>query len=109
MFEAGLAILMVALIVYCVKLNKRLASLRSHDAEITNMIAGLQEASERAEQSVQRLKSAGLSAELSLRAAMEDAAAIQADLARRVVTPAPTPAQTPPTLKEKDFSSPQAP
>lgn len=81
-FEAGMATLMVALIVYCVKLNRRLVVLRSQDAEINQLIAGLRDASERAEQSVQRLKAAGLSAERSLRTAIEDATAAQSRLAR---------------------------
>jgi hypothetical protein len=81
LLEAGMAVLMTALIVYCVKLNRRLSLLRSQDAEIKELIAGFREASERAELSVQRLKAAGLAAERSLRGAMEDAAAMRTELA----------------------------
>ena len=84
LFEAGLATLMVALIFYCIKLNRRLSLLRNHNTEIADMIAGLRDASERAEQSVQRLKAAGISAERSLRSAIEDAAVARDDLARHV-------------------------
>lgn len=89
LFEAGLATLMVALIVYCIKLNKRLSLLRSQNAEIADMMVGLRDASERAEQSVQHLKSAGLSAERSLRSAIEDAAVAQAALVRLAVPSSP--------------------
>ena len=86
LFEAGLATLMVALIVYCIKLNKRLSLLRNQNAEFADMMAGLREASERAEQSVQHFKVAGLLAERSLRSVIEDAAVAQVDLSRLVAT-----------------------
>ena len=86
LFEAGLATLMVALIVYCIKLNKRLSLLRNQNAEFADMMAGLRETSERAEQSVQHLKVAGLLAERSLRSVIEDAAVAQVDLSRLVAT-----------------------
>lgn len=84
LFEAVLATLMVALIVYCIKLNRRLSLLRDQNAEFADMMAGLGEASERAEQSVQHLKAAGLSSEKSLRSVIEDAAVAQATLSRLV-------------------------
>ncbi len=97
LFEAGLATLMVALIVYCIKLNKRLSLLRSQNAEFADMMAGLSEASERAEQSVQHLKAAGLSVEKSLRSVIEDATIARQDLSRLAATTsrvtAPQPAQ----------------
>jgi hypothetical protein len=83
-FEAGLATLMVVLIVYCIKLNKRLSLLRNQNAEFADMMIGLKESSERAEQSVQHLKAAGLSAERSLRSVIDDATAVQAALMRQV-------------------------
>jgi hypothetical protein len=95
LFEAVLATLMVALIVYCIKLNKRLSLLRNQNAEFADMMVGLGEASERAEQSVQHLKAAGLSAERSLRSVIEDAAVAQADLSRLVAaSPQVTATQT---------------
>lgn len=100
LFEAVLATLMVALIVYCIKLNRRLSLLRDQNAQFVDMISGLDEASERAEQSVQHLKAAGLSAESSLRSVIADAVVAQADLAQLVATssqfaspPAPQPQQ----------------
>jgi hypothetical protein len=82
LLDAGLATLMVALIVYCIKLNRRLSLLRNQSAEFADMMTGLNEASARAEQSVQHLKAAGLSAEKSLRSVIAEAAVKQADLSR---------------------------
>lgn len=84
LFEAVLAVLMVALIIYCIKLNRRLSTLRDQNAEFADMLTGLNEASERAEQAVRHLKSAGLSAEKSLRSVIEDASAVKVDLSRLV-------------------------
>lgn len=84
--EAGLAVLMAVLIVYCIKLNKRLTLLRNQNAEFADMMTGLNEASDRAEQSVQHLKATGLSTEKSLRSAIEDAATVKTELSRLVTT-----------------------
>lgn len=73
LFEVVMALLMLALIVYCVKLNRGLAAVRGQDEQIKQMIAELNSAADRAEASVARLKSAGLSAEAAVRAAIEDA------------------------------------
>lgn len=81
LLEACMAALMAALIVYCVKLNRRLALLREQGAEIRELVTGLRDASERADLSVQRLKAAGLAAERSLRGAIEDASTMRASLA----------------------------
>lgn len=89
LLEAVLAFLMIALIVYCIRLNRRLTLLRSQNAEFTDMMAGLREASERAEQSVQHLKATGLSVERSLRSAIEDAGRARADLSRLLATASP--------------------
>lgn len=80
--EAVLATLMVALIIYCIKLNRRLSLLREQNAEFANMMEGLGEASARAEQSVGHLKAAGLTAEKSLRSAIADAAVAQEGLSQ---------------------------
>ena len=82
LLDAGLATLMVALIVYCIKLNRRLTLLRNQSAEFADMMTGLNEASARAEQAVQHLKTAGLSAEKSLRSVIAEASVKQADLSR---------------------------
>lgn len=121
LFEAGLAVLMAALIVYCVKLNRRLAALRSQNAEIGELVAGLRDASERADLSVQRLKAAGLAAERSLRAAIGEATAAQARLARLAdtgkaaapsvqaaspATPKPAAAAAPPSARAAGTAAP---
>ncbi len=80
LLEGGMAVLMAALIGYCVKLNRHLSLLRNQDSEIRDLIAGLRDASERADVSVQRLKAAGLAAERSLRSAIEEASAKRLEL-----------------------------
>lgn len=79
LFEGVMATLMVALIIYCVKLDRRLTLLRNQDTQMAEMIAGFRDASDRAEQSAQRLKAAGLAAERSLRAAMLEAEAMRSE------------------------------
>ncbi|NKB20108.1 MAG: hypothetical protein GKS01_06125 [Alphaproteobacteria bacterium] len=79
-FEAGLAVLMTVLIIYRIILNKRLAAIRSQDADLKEMTASFDAASQRAEASVSRLKSAGLAAESSLRAAIAEAEGVRASI-----------------------------
>ena len=76
-FEVGLAVLMIVLIIYCVILNKRLAAIRSQDTDIQAMTASFEAASQRAEESVGHIKAAGLAAERSLRVAIEDAEGVK--------------------------------
>jgi hypothetical protein len=97
LFEGVMATLMVALIIYCVKLNRRLAMLRNQEAEMAEMIAGFRDASDRAEQSAQRLKAAGLAAERSLRGAILEAEAAQRDLSRSSAPAAPAAPEPPAT------------
>ena len=80
-FEGALALLMIALIVYCVKLNRGLAAIRASDTQINELIGRLIEASDRAEASVAQLKAVGVARERALRAAIEDAEAMRASLA----------------------------
>ena len=58
-FEGIVAALMVALIVYCIRLERRLAALRQNDAPIRALIGELQSAAERAEAAGGHLKAAG--------------------------------------------------
>jgi len=83
LFEVIMALLMLALIIYCVKLNRGLAAIRGQDEQIKRMIAELNMAAERAEASVARLKTAGLSAEAGVRASIEDAEQARRSLAIR--------------------------
>ncbi len=83
LFEGITALLMVALIVYCVKLNRGLAGVRGQDDQIKQMIIELNRAADRADASVSRLKAAGLTAEAAVRAAMQDADRLRIDLAAR--------------------------
>ena len=83
LFEGVVAALMIALIVYCVRLDRRLAVLRENDEPIRALIAELHKAAERAEASVGHLKAAGLDAERSLQQAIRTAQAVEDDLVRR--------------------------
>ena len=83
-FESVLAMLMIAMIVYAVKLNRRLVGLRERDAEMQDIITRFVEASDRAEASVARLKAAGLEAERSLRLTIERAEVLRGELATTV-------------------------
>lgn len=87
LFEAGLAVLISVLIYYCIKLNRRLETIREKDEQITAMIASFTEASERTEASVSRLKAAGVAAERTVRAAIADAEAVRAELVRHAALP----------------------
>ena len=95
LFEGVMACLMVALIIYCVKLNRRLTLLRSQNTEMAEMMAGFRDASDRAEQSAQRLKAAGLAAERSLRAAILEAEAVRRDLSPMATPLTPPQTETP--------------
>jgi hypothetical protein len=113
MLEAGLAVLMAVLIVYCIKLNKRLTTLRNQNAEFATMMTGLNEASERAEQAIQLLKATGLSTEKSLRSAIEDASVVQVEVSRLVTSLSQATEQTMPRQPQPDvapagLSSPKA-
>jgi hypothetical protein len=85
LFEAGLAVLIAVLIFYCIRLNRKLETIREKDEQITAMIASFTEASERAEASVSHLKEAGIAAERTLRTAIADAEAVRAELVRHSV------------------------
>lgn len=99
-FEGIVAALMVAMIVYCIRLDRRLGALRQNDAPIRALIGELQAAAERAEGAVGHLKAAGLDAERSLQQAIRTAQAVEDDLVRRgrfaTVSSAPRGAAEPP-------------
>ncbi|MPY72138.1 MAG: hypothetical protein GEU92_18925 [Alphaproteobacteria bacterium] len=78
--DVAMAGLMVALLVYCVKLNRRLAAVRDSDTEIRQMIVELQTAADRAEASVGALKTAGVEAERLLRVQVVRAEALRDEL-----------------------------
>lgn len=80
-FDGVLAVLMILLIVYCVKLNRGLVAIRSSDTQINDLIGRLIEASDRAQASVQQLKAVGVAQERALRTAIADADAARARLA----------------------------
>lgn len=80
-FDGALALLMVVLIAYCVKLNRGLSAIRSSDTQINALIARLIESSDRAEASIVQLKAVGVAQERALRAAIADAEKLMGRLA----------------------------
>lgn len=82
LFDAVMAGLLIAMMVFAIKLNRRLVSLRERDAEIRAMIDQFRAAADQADASATRLKSTGIEAERSLRATLQEAESMRDDLAR---------------------------
>lgn len=82
LFDAVMAGLLIAMMVFAIKLNRRLLSLRERDAEIRVMIDQFRAAADQADASATKLKSTGIEAERTLRAALQEAASMRDDLAR---------------------------
>ncbi len=61
------AVLLIVMIGYCIMLNKRLDGLRKSHLELSKLVATLNQASERAQSSVQQLKTMGQEAEHALK------------------------------------------
>ena len=97
LFDAVMAGLLIALMVFSIKLNRRLVSLRERDAEIRAMIDQFRTAADQADASATRLKAAGIEAERSLRATLQDAASLRDELARLTALRA---AATPASVKD---------
>ena len=74
------AALLVATIVYAVRLNKRLAVLREDRAQLQDMIKGLQKATEQADEAVGGLRLSAADAGRSLHDVVERAQALKSDL-----------------------------
>jgi hypothetical protein len=79
-FEAAVSALLVAVIIYAVKLNQRLGGLRERESELQDLITRFNEASRRAEASAATLRSVGTEAERSLRVMVDRAQALRDDL-----------------------------
>jgi uncharacterized protein DUF6468 len=79
-FEGAVSLLLIAVIVYSVKLNTRIVGLRSREGELKQMIAQFNEAAVQAEASAGHLKSVGTAAERNLRVTIERAQALRDDL-----------------------------
>lgn len=74
------AVLLVATIVYAVRLNKRLAVLREDRAQLQDMIKGLQKATEQADEAVGGLRLSAADAGRSLHDVVERAQSLKSDL-----------------------------
>ena len=87
--DLAMAGLMIALIVYCAKLNRRLGAIRDNDAEIRKLVDELRSAADRADASVNVLKAAGVEAERSLRVQVLRAEALRGELGAAAARAAP--------------------
>ncbi len=74
------ASLLIATIVYAVRLNKRLAVLRDDRAQLQDMIKGLQKATEQADEAVGGLRLSAADAGRSLHDVVERAQSLKSDL-----------------------------
>lgn len=79
-FEGAVSGLLIAVIVYAVKLNRRILALRSQEGELKEMIGQFNDAALQAEISAGHLKTAGTDSERNLRATIERAQAMRDDL-----------------------------
>lgn len=79
-FEGLVSVLLVAVIVYAVKLNGRIVALRSQESGLKEMIAQFNEAATQAEVSASHLTAAGMDSERNLRTTIERAQAMRDDL-----------------------------
>jgi len=78
--DAVVAVLLIATIVFAVKLNGRLAALRNDSERLQGLIRGLQESSGAAEEAVAALKMTAGDAGRALQATIEQARKLDADL-----------------------------
>jgi hypothetical protein len=75
------AILLIATILFAIRLSARLSALRGDSGRLEKLISGLQVASARAEEAVSTLKSAAEDAGQRLQAAVDKAEVLKADIA----------------------------
>ena len=75
------ALLLSATIGFCIVLNRRLSALRRNESELKQVLAQFNEAAERAETGVARLKEVGNETAATLRERIGEAKALRDDLA----------------------------
>lgn len=78
--DALIAVLLVATIVWCVLLNRRLVGLRRHQSELAGLITELNVATERAEAGIAELKHNAEAAGATLQSSIERAQRLNDDL-----------------------------
>lgn len=83
-FEGVVAALLVAVIVYAIKLNGRILALRTQESDLKEMIAQFHDAATQAGESADHLKTVGLESERNLRVTVERAQAMRDDLFRAI-------------------------
>jgi hypothetical protein len=79
-FDAALAGLLAVMIFYSVRLNKRILLLRDREGELQQMISQFNDSSVIAQESAQKLRSAGTEAEFGVKAAIAKGMALRNDL-----------------------------
>ncbi len=79
--EAALAVLLVVTIGYCFTLNRRLSSLRAEQESLGDLITGLNQAAERAEDGVRQLRTVSQTTEQTLKGEISHARALADELA----------------------------
>jgi|GEM_PF-1064476 len=76
-----IACLLVAVIVYALRLNKNLSVLQQSKSELEKMLAGFTESTEKAEQAIQKVKDASTQNRESLNKLLSEAETLREDLA----------------------------
>lgn len=79
-FDCLLAGLLAAMIYYAVKLNQRIVMLREREGELQSMMTQFTDVSVTAEEGANRLRAAGMEAEVGVRGAVSKASAMRNDL-----------------------------
>ena len=79
--ECVVAVLLVVLIAFVAKLDRRLAGIRRREQEMQQLMTEFNVAAERAEASAGKLKTVGIEAEKGLRAGIERGQSLRDDLA----------------------------
>ncbi|WP_259783161.1 DUF6468 domain-containing protein [Aestuariispira ectoiniformans] len=79
--EIGFAVLLVAVLVYAIRLNRHIGALQKNKADLEKLLAGFVSSTERAEQALDRLKSGSQEKSAELDSLVGKAETLRADLA----------------------------
>lgn len=81
MVEVVFAILLIAVLVYAIRLNRHIGALQKNKAELEKLLAGFVSSTERAEQALERLKSSSKEKSDALDSLVGKAETLRSDLA----------------------------
>ena len=79
-FETAVAVLLAVMIIFAIKLNRRLGQMREREAQMRSLIEDFNNAAVRAQDSAANLKAVGNEAERSLRGLVDRAQALRDEL-----------------------------